>query len=193
MSKRQKKKAHVVEEDPEVEVVTKTEYIYEDTKCISGVEPEYQWGGIYRLITSREVPDMVLEEEGIYANIERSSLMKIATRPELFPCSKVIGWILPRADVTTMILENVEKQGYAAYSPGYVALAYHLPEAQVFVSDDWLNNIIMDLVETLKRMLLTGKHFRTRATGGRVRYNKLKGPIQVHSFDAEQDLWKSPQ
>ena len=41
MSKRQKKKAPVVEEDPDVEVITKTEYIYEDTKCIIGVEPEY--------------------------------------------------------------------------------------------------------------------------------------------------------
>ena len=37
MSKRQKKKAPAVEEEPEVEVVTKTEYVYEDTKCISGV------------------------------------------------------------------------------------------------------------------------------------------------------------
>ena len=44
MSKRKKKKAPVVEEEPEVEVVTKTKYVYEDTKCISGVEPEYQWG-----------------------------------------------------------------------------------------------------------------------------------------------------
>ena len=91
--------------------------------------------------------------------------MKIATRPELFPCSEVIGWILPWADVTTMILENADKQGYVAYSPGYVALAYHLPEAQVFLSDDWLRNIRMDLVETLKRMLLSGRHFRTRPTG----------------------------
>ena len=41
MSKRQKKKAHVVEEELEVEVVAKTEYIYEDMKCISRVEPEY--------------------------------------------------------------------------------------------------------------------------------------------------------
>ena len=41
MSKRQKKKALVVEEDPEVEIVTKTEYIYEDTKSISRVEPKY--------------------------------------------------------------------------------------------------------------------------------------------------------
>ena len=97
------------EEEPEVEVITKTEYIYEDTKCISGVDPEYQWGEIYRVITHREVPDMGLEEEGIYANIERSSLMNISTRPYLFPCFEAIGWILPRADVTTMIPENVNE------------------------------------------------------------------------------------
>ena len=135
MSKRQKKKAPVVEEDPKVEVVTKTEYIYEDTKCISGVKPDYQWGEIYRLITHKEVPDMGLEEESIYANIDRSSLMKITTRPELFPCSEVIGWILPWADATTMIMENVNKQGYAAYSPGYVAMAYHDPADQFLFND----------------------------------------------------------
>ena len=56
----------MVEEEPEVEFITKTEYIYEYTKCISGVEPEYQWGEIYRLITCREVPDMGLEDEGIH-------------------------------------------------------------------------------------------------------------------------------
>ena len=76
----------------------------------------------------------------------------------------MIGWILPRADVTTMILANVDKQGYAAYSPGYVALAYHLLEAQVYLTEDWLKAIKMDLVETLKRMLMLGKNFRTRPT-----------------------------
>ena len=81
MSKWQKKKVPVVEEDPDMEVITKTKYIYEETKCITGVEPEYQWGDIYRLITRREVPDMGLEEEGIYTNIERYSPMSIATRP----------------------------------------------------------------------------------------------------------------
>ena len=87
MSKRQKKKALVVEEEPEVKIITRIEYTCEDTKCIVGVEPEYQWGGIYILITCREVPDIGFEEETVYANIERSALMKIATRLELFPCS----------------------------------------------------------------------------------------------------------
>ena len=111
------------------------------------------------------MPDTRFEEVPIYANIEKYALMKVATKPEIFPCSKVIGWILPRADVTTMFLENVDKQGYAAYSPGYVALAYHLPETQIFLPDDWLRKIIMDLVETLKRMLFPGRKFRTRPMG----------------------------
>ena len=148
-----------MEEEPEVEVITKTEYICEDTRCTTGVEPEYKWGEIYRLITHHEVPDTSFEEETIYANIERFALMKIATRPELFPCSEVIGWILPRADVTTMILANTDKQGYAAYSPRYVSLAYHLPEAQVYLTEDWLKEINLDLVEMLKRMLVPGKNF----------------------------------
>ena len=136
MSKRQKKKAPVVEEEPKVKIVTRVKYTYENTKCIVGVEPEYQWGDIYILIMCWEVLDIGFEEETICANIERSSLMKIATWPELFLCSEVIGLILPRANVTTMILENVDKQGYASYSLGYVALAYHLPEAQVYLTED---------------------------------------------------------
>ena len=132
MSKRKKKKAPVVEEEPKIEIVTRIEYTYEDTKCIVGVEPKYKWGEVYRLITHREVPDTGFEEETIYANIERSALMRVASRPGIFPCLEVIGWILPREDVTTMILANIDKHGYAAYSPGYVSLAYHLPKAQLF-------------------------------------------------------------
>ena len=85
MSKRQKQKAPMVEEQSAIEVVTQTEYIYEDTQCVSGVEPEYKWGEIYRLISRREVLDMGLEEEPIYAHIEKSAIMKVATRLELFP------------------------------------------------------------------------------------------------------------
>ena len=93
----------------------------------SGCGTRNKWGEVYRLITHQEVPDTNFEEETIYANIERSTLMRVATIPEIFPCSKVIGWVLPRADVTTMILANVDKHGYAAYNPGYISLDYHLP------------------------------------------------------------------
>ena len=55
------------------------------------------------------MPDTGFKEVTIYANIEKSALMKVATRLEIFPCSEVIGWILPRVDVTTMILDNTAK------------------------------------------------------------------------------------
>ena len=93
-----------------MEIIAKVEYVYEDTRATIGVEPEYKWGEIYRLISNQEVPDTEFEEFTIYANIENSTLMKIATKPKLFPCSEVIGWILPRADMTTMILANTAKQ-----------------------------------------------------------------------------------
>ena len=113
--------------EPKVEIITKVEFIYKDTKATTGVEPDYKWGEIYRMISNHNVPDAGFEELMIYANIEKSALMKVATRPELFPCSEVIGWILPRADVTIMILENTANQGYPTYSPAYVSMAYHLP------------------------------------------------------------------
>ena len=165
MSKRQKKKAPVAEGEPDVEIITKVEYIYEDTRAATGVEPDYKWGEIYRMISNQDVSDAGFKELTIYVNIEKSALMKVGTRPELFPCSEVIDWILPREDVTTMILANIAKQGYAAYSPSYVSLAYHLPPPQVYLTESWLKEINLDLVETIKRMIILGKNFRTRPSG----------------------------
>ena len=92
-----------------MEVITKVEYIYEDTRATTGVNHDYKWGEIYWMISNQNVPDAGFEELTIYANIEKSALMKIATRPELFPCSEVIGWIMPRENVTMMILSNISK------------------------------------------------------------------------------------
>ena len=65
-------------------------------------------GEIYRMISNQSLPEAIFEDLPIHANIERSAIMKVATRPEIFPCSEVIGWILPRADVIRMILDNTE-------------------------------------------------------------------------------------
>ena len=87
MSKREKKKDLVVEGEPKVEIITRVEYIYEDTKYTTEVEPDYKWGEIYRMIANQNVPNAKFEELTIYANIKKLALMKVATRTELFPCS----------------------------------------------------------------------------------------------------------
>ena len=61
MPKRQKKKAQVAEEEPEVEIKRKVEFIYEDTKANIGVEPDYKWGEIFRMISNQNVPDAGFE------------------------------------------------------------------------------------------------------------------------------------
>ena len=77
----------MVEEEPEVEIITKVEFIYEDTKATTGVELDYKWGEIFRMISNQNVPDAGFEELTIYTNIEKLALMKVATRPELLPCT----------------------------------------------------------------------------------------------------------
>ena len=82
-----KKKAQEAEEEPKVEIVTRVEVIYEYTTSINGIDLEYKWGDIYRMISNQSVPEAGFKDFPIYANIERSSIMKVATRPEICPCS----------------------------------------------------------------------------------------------------------
>ena len=89
----------------------------------------------------------------------------MATRPEIFPCSEVIGWILPRAYVTGMILANPEGQGYVAYSPAYVPMAYKFPTPQIYLTESWLKDLNLYMVETVKRMMILGNKFCTRPSG----------------------------
>ena len=106
MPRKGKKKARDVEDDPEVEIIKKLEIIYEDTKPVSGSDPEFRWGQIYQMIKDHIVPGEGLEDIPIYTNIKRSAIIKTSTCPKLFPCSEVIGWILPRVYVSNMILAN---------------------------------------------------------------------------------------
>ena len=91
--------------------------------------------------------------------------MKVATKPNLFLCSEVIGWIFPRAYVMRMILAKTKGKAYAAYSPAYVAMDYKLPTPQTYLNESWLKYLNLDMVETIKKMMIPGKKFRMRRSG----------------------------
>ena len=69
MPRKQKKKAQGTKEEPEVEIVTKFEVIYEDTKAITKVEPEYKWGEVYRMISNQSVLEAGFEDMPIHNGI----------------------------------------------------------------------------------------------------------------------------
>ena len=68
MPKKGKKKVYTIGDDPEVEIITKMEIIYEDTKSFIGVEAEFRWGQIYHMVKDQVVLDEGLEDILIYAN-----------------------------------------------------------------------------------------------------------------------------
>ena len=65
-------------------------------------------GEIYQMIKDHTVPDAVLEYIPWYVNIRKSTITKVATLLDIFPCFEVIKWILFRADVGTMIMSNTK-------------------------------------------------------------------------------------
>ena len=127
MPKKGKKKAKVIEEDSDLEVMPRVEIVYEDTRSVMGNEPEFKWGKIYHMLQDRNIPDAGLEDLPLFENILRSRITKVSTRPELFPCSEVIGWVLSKADVKGMIMYNVEDKGFSSFTLAFIAKAYNFP------------------------------------------------------------------
>ena len=129
MTKKGKKKAKIVDYDSDAEIspIPRVEIIYEDTKSVTGAELEFKWGQIYHMLMEKKVLEAGLEDLALYDNILRSGITKVSTRPDNFPCTEFIRWILPKVDATGMIMNNVEDKGFASFTPGFIAKAYILP------------------------------------------------------------------
>ena len=118
MTKRGKKKAKIVNYDSDAEVtevalVPRVDIIYEDTKAITGAKLKFKWGHIYHLLVEKKGPEAGLEDLALYDNMLRSEITKVTTRPKIFPCAQVIGWIIPRIDRTRMMMNDAENKGFA--------------------------------------------------------------------------------
>ena len=74
-----------------MEIITKVEIIYEDTKPMTGSDPKFRWGQVYQMIKDHTVLGAGIEDIPIYTNIKRPAIMKESTHLELSPYSKFIG------------------------------------------------------------------------------------------------------
>ena len=66
MPKKGKKKVQTAEGDAKVEVISKCEIIYEYTKAIIGIEPEFRWGQTYQMIKDKNVLDVGFDDIPLY-------------------------------------------------------------------------------------------------------------------------------
>ena len=133
MPKNGRKKLKIAESDYDLEIVevppaVKVEIVYEDTKAVTGAEPKLKWGQIYPMMFDKNVLEVRLGDLSLYGNIQRSRLTKIATRPEVFPCAEVIGWIFPKIDMVGMIINDEEGKSVVSFAPTFISKSYSVPE-----------------------------------------------------------------
>ena len=122
-----KKKYKATKANSYVEIISKTEIIYEDTKAITGAKHEFKLGEIYHMIRDQNVLDAGLEDMNLYASIQNLGINKVTTRPELFLCAKVIGWILPWTDPSMTIVSNIEGEYFSSFTLTCIVRACKLP------------------------------------------------------------------
>ena len=134
--------------------------MYEDTKVITGAEPELKWGQIYPMLVERKVPKDGLGDLALYENILRSGLTKISTRPNIFPCAEIIGWMLPKIDIVGMIINGVDGNLVASFAPAFISATYSLPKKEINVTREWVKSLKFDYTATTKMMVAKGKTFR---------------------------------
>ena len=90
----------------------------------------------------------------------RSGLTKIATRPEIFPCAEVIGWMLPKIDTVGMMINDEEGKLVASFAPAFISTAYSLPKTEISVTTEWVKSLKFDYIATTKMMVAKGNTFR---------------------------------
>ena len=74
-----KKKEKARKPNLDVEIISRMEIKFEDTKSITRVSPEFKWGEIYQMIRDQNVPDVGFEEMSLYENIKKSCINEEAT------------------------------------------------------------------------------------------------------------------
>ena len=79
--KRGKKKDKATEVDSDVEIISRTEIIFKDTKSSIGADQEIKWGEIYQMIRDQNVLDAGLEDISLYDNIRKSDITKESYMP----------------------------------------------------------------------------------------------------------------
>ena len=93
------------------------------------------------MLVERKVLEAGLEDLALYNNILRSRITKVATRPEIFPYAEVIGWMLPRIDITGMMMKDAANKGFASFALAFLSAAYNFPEKEVSMTTEWVKSL----------------------------------------------------
>ena len=116
----------------------------------------------------------------IYRNIIKSGLQRAATKTLVLPCPDVIEWITRKVDHQHRSILNFEGKVVARYKTSMINQMYHLKEASINISLEWLKqkSESVDLLNILKGWWSEGQ-FRSKSVAAKWKTSKFRKSVQI--------------
>ena len=77
----------------------------------------------------------------------------------MFPCVKIVEWILTHTDVKRHVIKNVARFLVASFDPTTMSIYYKFPELEINLIDEWMQLIQLNCVTFIKQAWLLDNQF----------------------------------
>ena len=119
-------------------------WIFSNTECKADKKVCYTWNSLFQAFQDKAFL-MLLQDNArtklskeIYRNIIKSRLHRAAIKMLVLPCPDVIEWITRKVDHKHQSILNFEGEIVASYKDSMINQMYHLKEASIKISPEWL-------------------------------------------------------
>ena len=119
-------------------------WIFLDIECKADKKACYTWIALFQAFQDKDFVVLLHNDAStelskeIYKNIIKSGLQRATINTPFLSCLDVIEWITRKIDHEHRSVLNVEGKAVANYKPSMINQMYHLKEATVKISSDWL-------------------------------------------------------
>ena len=116
----------------------------------------------------------------VYKNIIKSGLHRAARKTLVLPCPNVIEWITRKIDHEHRSILNYEGKSVASYKASVFNQMYHLKEAHIKVTPQWLKqkSESTDLLTILKGWWFE-RNFITKSATAKWKTSKFRKSVQI--------------
>ena len=161
-------------------------WIFLDTECKADKKVCYTWTSLFQAFQDKEFVVLLQNDANtelskeIYKNIIKSGLHRATVRTPVLPCLDVVEWITRKIDHQHQSILNVEGKVVANYKPSMINQIYHLKEATVKVSPEWLKQKgeSVDMLTILKGWWSEG-NFISKPTNVEWKNSKFRKTVEI--------------
>ena len=119
-------------------------WIFADTEFWVDKKVTFTWNSLFQAFQDKEFQILLQDDmsselrKEVYRNIIKSGLHRAAVKTPILPCPDVIEWITWKIDHENRSILNYENKSVASYKASVFNQIYHLKEADIKVTPEWL-------------------------------------------------------